>query len=98
MTDIDLQKNVYVFLHGRMDLRQKAAVALTSRGFSKERIMTASPAEVGGVGDYMAMLWMPPNPDHIKVKRITGVKPVKPEGMIGLWRGVSSDDLFTIPL
>jgi hypothetical protein len=46
----------------------------------------------------MAMLWMPPNPDHIKIQKITKVEPVKPEGMIGLWKGVSKEDLLTIPL
>jgi hypothetical protein len=46
----------------------------------------------------MAMLWMPPNPDHIKIQKITKIVEVKPEGMIGLWKGVSKDDLFTIPL
>ncbi len=46
----------------------------------------------------MAMLWMPPNPDHIKIQKITKVVEVEPEGVVGLWKGVSKDDLFTIPL
>jgi len=46
----------------------------------------------------MAMLWMPPNPDHIKIQKITKVEPVEPVGMIGLWKGVSKDDISTIPL
>ena len=41
---------------------------------------------------------MPPNPDHIKIQKITKVEEVEPEGMIGLWKGVSKEDLFTIPL
>ncbi len=98
MSEIDSQKNVYLFLHGRMDLNGKATTALVSRGFQKKRIIMADPASVGSEGDYMAMLWMPPNPDHIKIQRITRVEPVEPEGMTGLWRGVSKDDLFTIPL
>jgi hypothetical protein len=44
------------------------------------------------------MLWMPPNPDHIKIQKIIKVEPVEPQGMIGLWKGVSKEDLFTIPL
>jgi len=41
---------------------------------------------------------MPPTPDHIKNQKITKVEAVKPEGMIGLWKGVSKEDVFTIPL
>jgi predicted metalloprotease len=95
---IDEQKNVYLFIHGRMDLQEKAISALVSKGFSKERIIMALPNKVGNVGDYMAMLWMPPTPDHIKIQQITRVEEVKPEGMIGLWKGVSKEDLETIPL
>jgi hypothetical protein len=46
----------------------------------------------------MAMLWMPPNPDHIKIQKITKVDPVPAEGMVGLWKGVSKEDLFQIKL
>ena len=51
-------------------------------------------SQAGDVGDYMAMLWMPPNPDHIKIQKITKVEPAEPEGMIGVWKSVSKDDLF----
>ena len=98
MTEIDTQKDVYLFLHGRMDLKEKATNALTSKGFAADKITMALPNKVGNVGDYMAMLWMPPNPDHVKIQQITKVEEVEPEGMIGLWKGVSKDDLFTIPL
>ena len=98
MVEIDTQKDVYLFLHGKMDMREKAVNALVSKGFSQEKITMALPNKVGNVGDYMAMLWMPPNPDHIKVQQITKVEQVEPEGMIGLWKGVSKDDIDTIPL
>ena len=98
MVEIDKEKDVYLFLHGRMDLHQKSLDALTSNGIAKEKIIMAMPDKVGKEDDYMAMLWMPPNPDHIKIQKITKVEPVEPEGMIGLWKGVSKDDLETIPL
>jgi len=98
MAEIDTQKDVYLFLHGRMDLKEKATNALTTKGFSAERIIMALPTQVGEIGDYMAMLWMPPNPDHIKIQQITKVEHVEPEGMIGLWKGVSKDDIDTVPL
>ncbi|MFN3654686.1 MAG: hypothetical protein ACK4TO_05105 [Candidatus Nitrosotenuis sp.] len=98
MSQIDTQKTVYLFVHGRMNLMQKSIDALVGKGFSKDKIVSAAPSQVGHVGDYMAMLWMPPNPDHIKIQKITKIDPVEPQGMIGLWRGVSKDDLFTIPL
>ena len=63
MTDIDSTKKVYLFLHGRMDLHEKTMNALASNGFQKENVVMADPKQAGKVGDYMAMLWMPPNPD-----------------------------------
>jgi len=98
MSEIDSQKDVYLFTHGRMDLQEKAVNALVAKGFLQEKIIAALPNKVGMEGDYMAMLWMPPNPDHIKIQKITQVVEVEPEGMIGLWKGVSKDDLFTVPL
>ncbi|HSD05104.1 MAG TPA: hypothetical protein VLB45_05050 [Nitrosopumilaceae archaeon] len=98
MSQIDQQKSVYLFVHGRGDLEPSAINALISNGFSKDKIISAKPDKVGNVGDYMAMLWMPPNPDHIKIQKITNVEKVSPEGMIGLWKGVSKEDLFQIKL
>ena len=98
MTEINKEKDVYLFLHCRMDLKQKSIDALVSNGISKDKIILALPNKVGNEGDYMAMLWMPPNPDHIKIQKITKVEQVVPEGMIGLWKGVSKDDLSTISL
>ena len=98
MSEIDSGKDVYLFTHGRMDLQEKAVSALLAKGFSKDKITMALPNKVGTVGDYMAMLWMPPNPDHIKIQKITKVEQVEPEGMVGLWKGVSKEDLFSIPM
>ncbi len=97
-SEIDSQKDVYLFLHGRTDLQEKAVTALVTYGFSKEKIIKASSENVGSVGDYMAMLWMPPDPDHIKIQLITGVKEVEPEKIFGLWKGVSKKDIDTISL
>ena len=98
MSDIDATKKVYLFTHGRMDLQEKSINILGSSGFSKENIILADPTKAGEVGDYMAMLWMPPNPDHIKIQRITKVEPCEPEGMIGVLKGVSKDDISEIKL
>ena len=98
MANIDSEKDVYLFLHGKMDLQQKALEALTTNGFSEDKIKLAVPNQVGKEGDYMAMLWMPPNPDHIKIQKITKIEAVEPEGMVGLWKGVSNEDLFEIKL
>ena len=98
MSQIDNQKPVYLFVHGRMDLEPVAINALVSNGFSKDKIISARPDKVGDVGDYMAMLWMPPNPDHIKIQKITKVEQVIPEGVIGLWKGVSKEDILQIKL
>ena len=96
MVDIDASKNVYLFTHGRQDLVEKSTNALVSNGFSKDKVIMADPKKAGNVDDYMAMLWMPPNPDHIKIQKITKVEPADAEGMIGVWKGVSKDDIFEI--
>jgi len=75
MVEIDKDKDMYLFLHGRMDLQQKSVDALVSNGVSKDKIIIAMPDKVGKEGDYMAMLWMPPNPDHIKIQKITKIEP-----------------------
>ena len=98
MSQIDNQKPVYLFVHGRKDLEPIAVNALITNGFSKDKIISAKVDKVGSVGDYMAMLWMPANPDHIKIQKITKVEQSTTEGMIGLWKGVSSEDLFKIKL
>ncbi len=98
MVEIDASRDVYLFTHGRADLKDRSEAALIANGFARERIVMAVPDKVGSVGDYMAMLWMPPNPDHIRIQRITKVDEVEPEGMIGLWKGVSKDDVDSIKL
>ena len=98
MSQIDQEKLVYLFVHGRRDLEPVAINALVSNGFSKDKIISAKPDKVGNVGDYMAMLWMPPTPDHIKIQKITKVEQTSPDGMTGLWKGVSKEDLFQIKL
>ena len=98
MADIDATKNVYLFTHGRQDLLEKSTNALVSNGFSKDKIIMADPKKAGDVDEYMAMLWMPPNPDHIKIQKITKVEPAEPTGMIGVWVGVSKEDIFEIKL
>ena len=98
MTEIDTTKKVYLFTHGRMDLQEKSINILTSNGFSSENIILADPKKAGEVDDYMAMLWMPPNPDHIKIQKITKVEPCEPEGMICVWKGVTKEDISEIKL
>ena len=88
-TKIDSQKEVYLFLHGRADLQERAETSLVAYGFQKEKITVASSENVGSVGDYIAMLWRPPRPDHITIQKITKVKEVEPDKIIGFWRGVS---------
>ena len=99
MADIDSSKKAYLFLHGRMDLHEKTMNTLESNGFQKENVSMGNPKQAGEVGDYMVQLWPPgPNPENIKVQKITAVEECEPEGMIGVWKGVSKEDLFEIKL
>ncbi|KHE91878.1 MAG: hypothetical protein K8F52_14490 [Candidatus Scalindua rubra] len=95
---IDSKKDVYLFLHGRKDLKEEAENILITLGFSKENIIAASSENVGEIGDYMAMLWRPPRPDQIKIQQITDVKDVEPDKMFGLWKGVLKKDIDSFPL
>lgn len=51
---------------------------------------------MGHVCEYLALLWATRNPSTIKIQKITKVE--KPGGVLGLWKGVTWDDLFEIPL
>jgi hypothetical protein len=95
---IDPKKDVYLFLHGRKDLRDEAEGILIGLGFLKSNIIAASSKNVGSVDDYMAMLWRPPRPDQIKIQQITEVKDVEPDKMFGLWKGVLKKDIDSFPL
>ena len=99
MVEVDSSKKVYLFLHGRMDLHEKMLNSLENNGFQKDNAIMGNPKQAVEVGDYMVQLWPPgPNPNHIKVQQITAVEECEPEGMIGVWKGVSKEDLFEINL
>ncbi len=95
---IDPEKDVYLFLHGRKDLQEKAENILITLGFSKENIIVASSENIGNAGDFVAMLWRPPRPDQIKIQQIITVKDVEPDKMFGLWKGVLKKDIDSFPL
>ncbi len=97
MAEFDTEKNIYLFVHGRRDLQEKAENTVIAKGFAKEKIIMAQPNKVGEVGEYMAMLWPPPAPDQMKFQQITKIVEVEPEGVIGLWGGVSKDDIESSP-
>lgn len=99
MANIEQDKSVYLFVHGNKDLEETSSNLLVKNGFLKEKIISAKSSHVGNVGDYMALLWAPRNPSVIKIQKITKVEKVEnPEGVIGLWKGVTWDDIFEIPL
>ncbi|MCP5004116.1 MAG: hypothetical protein GY941_09275 [Planctomycetes bacterium] len=96
--EIDPQKDVYLFLHGRADLQEKAVEVLVAYGFSAEKIIKASSKNIGRAGDYVAMLWRPPEPDRIKIQKITEVKEMEPDKTFGQWKAVSKKDIDTVSL
>lgn len=99
MTEIDIQKDFFLFPHGNMGLKQKITDVLIAKGCSEAKITMGVGTKVGNVGDYMVQLWPPgPTPNQIKIQLITKVEEVEPEGMVGLWKGVSKEDVESIPL
>ena len=68
---LNIKKDFFLFLHGKMDLKQKATDVLTAKGCSDEKITMGVPTKVGNVGDYMVQLWPPgPAPNQIKIHRL----------------------------
>ena len=67
--EIDLQKDVYLFLHDREMTCGKSGKRPGYLWIFKGENNPGYPAKSGNVGDYMAMLWKPPEPDHIKIQR-----------------------------
>ena len=99
MTEIDTQKDFFLFPHGNMGLKQKITDVLIAKGCSDAKITMGVGTKVGKVGDYMVQLWPPGQaPNQIKIQQITKVEEVEPEGMVGLWKGVSKEDVESIPL
>ena len=99
MTEIDTQKDFFLFPHGNMGLKQKITDVLVAKGCSEAKITMGVVTKVGNVGDYMVQLWPPgPAPNQIKIQQITKVEDVEPEGMVGLWKGVSKEDVESISL
>ncbi len=95
---IDKNKDVYVILHGKTNLLQKSIDVLVSNGVNKDRIIIATTDKIGVVDDYIAMLWPPHNPMHIKIQQISKITESKPDNISGLWGSISKNDLFTINL
>ena len=90
--EIDASKDVYLFVH-QSDLCQIHCSSV-AKGLVKRRSSGTAAKDL-----YYGHLWMPPNPDHIKIQQITVVdSSVEPKGMTGAWAGVSKDDLFTVKL
>ena len=98
MSNVDQTKDIYLFIHGQKNLEEKSVNRLVENGFLKEKNIMAKKAEAGKIGDYVAMLWMPPTPDHIKIQKISKVEPTDDSGMMGVWKGVTMDTLFEIKL
>lgn len=94
--NIDMNKKIYIFLHGRSDFKQKSIDILTKQGFNKDKMIIATRNEIGDTGDYMAMLWPPMSPDSIKIQQITDIKKDESDNTIGLWKGVSSVEVSVL--
>ena len=95
---MNTQKDIYLFLHERMDHKERAMNALISAGFTEDKVIMALPTKVGNVGDYVAMLYVPSytEPSNIlkiyKITKVDKIEPVKQKGIRGFWNGVSKDN------
>lgn len=93
----DDSRNIYVLCHVNSRMFPQIRQILLSYGFQDKQIMKAVANKTGIVGDYVANLWPPLIPTHIRFHHITEVEE-KSEKIVGKWAGVVWEDIQCISL
>jgi hypothetical protein len=90
---------VYIIVHGRMALFDKVKVHLQKKGFDAKNMKLASLDEAGKMGEYVAMLWPPWDPEEIILSEITKLqersdqkKPLAPMEL-GAWSTIGQKEI-----
>ena len=99
LLNIDRTKFVYLVPIKNNDLLDLVKSRLIELGFEKNQIINEDARKLGQVGDYIAQVWLPNEPTHLKVDIITKVATLSPqkEGD-GELKYVSSHGLVEIEL
>ncbi len=97
MSNYDIEKNVYVIVHGQKQLFETVKSRLGEIGMKTEKLVLADMNKPGNEGDFIAMLWPPMAPTEIVLGQIIDFNGTNGRGM-GAWATVNQKELQRIPL
>lgn len=97
MSNYDIEKNVYVIVHGQKQLFETVKSRLGEIGMKIEKLVLADMNKPGNEGDFIAMLWPPMAPTEIVLSQIIDFNGTNGRGM-GAWATVNQKELQRIPL
>ena len=97
MSNLDIEKNVHVIVHGQKQLFETVKSRLGDIGLKPEKLALADMNKPGNEGDYVAMVWPPMAPTEIILSQIIDFNATNGRGM-GAWTNVNQKELQRIPL
>ena len=96
MSNYNIEKNVFVIVHGQRQLFETAKAKLATLGFKNDKIIPAQIDKPGNPGDFVAMIWPPMSPNEIIISEIIDFNGTG-QGM-GAWSSLNKKELQRISL
>lgn len=97
MANYDIEKNVYVIVHGQKQLYETVKSKIAALGFKDEKIIPAEMDKPGTTGDFIAMIWPPMDPKEIILSEIINFGTGQGKGK-GAWASINKNELQRISL
>jgi hypothetical protein len=96
MINYNIEKNVFVIVHGQRQLFETVKSKIATLGFKNDKIIPAEIDKPGNPGDFVAMIWPPMSPNEIIFSEIIDFNG-KGQGM-GAWASLNKKELQRISL
>jgi hypothetical protein len=96
MINYNIEKNVFVIVHGQRQLFETVKSKLAIVGFKNDKIIPAEIDKPGNPGDFVAMIWPPISPNEIILSEIIDFNGTG-QGM-GAWASLNKKELQRISL
>jgi hypothetical protein len=96
MSNYNIEKNVFVIVHGQRQLFETVKAKLATLGFKNDKIIPAEIDKPGNPGDFVAMIWPPMSPNEIIISEIIDFNGTG-QGM-GAWASLNKKELQRIYL
>ena len=96
MINYNIEKNVFVIVHGQRQLFETIKSKLSTLGFKNDKIIPAEIDKPGNPGDFVAMIWPPMSPNEIILSEIIDFNGTG-QGM-GAWASLNKKELQRISL